>query len=190
MTGVRSPPQFCFSLSWLDSSSPAAPPFSSLNQVALYRCPPCGPFGAACAPGLAISPRSTRALNRTPLRCTRILQGTLWPRVPGRLCARCRSGGHLAHSPVEDRKRALFKLLRKATWALHSTTISTSPATLCFVTPASSALRGSCRSVSDRPTSPAAHVIGSSQRTQARPPSNAKPKKIGATSVGGERWGP
>jgi ATP-dependent DNA ligase len=76
-------------------------------------------------------------------------------------------GNDLRRSPLGDGKRALFKLLRTARWALPSTIISTSPATSYSVMPASSASRVSSASGSARPMSPAVRGTGSRARTQS-----------------------
>jgi hypothetical protein len=65
--------------------------------------------------------------------------------------------------------------------------ISTSPATLFSTMRASWVTRGSCQNASVRPTAPAARVTGSRARTRGHQRSNAKPRKIGGSSVGDEK---
>jgi bifunctional non-homologous end joining protein LigD len=71
------------------------------------------------------------------------------------------AGKDLRRTPLEERKGTLAKLVRKSSWAVQLNETSPSAATSFSATPASSALKVSCRSGSARPMSPAAHGTGS-----------------------------
>jgi bifunctional non-homologous end joining protein LigD len=74
----------------------------------------------------------------------------------------------LRRDPIEDRKAELAKLLRRAKPGLQLNEHISEPGDIVFRTPASSAWKASCRSVSARPTGPGARMIGSSSRIQKR----------------------
>jgi ATP-dependent DNA ligase len=67
-----------------------------------------------------------------------------------------RGGKDLGRTPLEERKEALAKLVRKASWAVQPNERTPSVATSFFAMPASSATKRLFPSGSGRPMSPAA----------------------------------
>jgi hypothetical protein len=88
-------------------------------------------------------------------------------------------GKDLRRTPLEERKRALAKLVRKASWAVQLNEHIAESGEIVFRHACKLGFVVSCRSASARSTSLDARGTGSRARLRPRRPSNEKQRKIG-----------